>query len=113
MQLLKALNMKEKNNMLKIEDFYVIKDSDFDKFFWQEIKEEKKNDLSIVDVIFNDPATIVKWSDGTKTIVKAQNEKFDKEKGLAMAIVKKITGNKSNFNEIFKAWCVDDERNDV
>lgn len=59
----------------------------------------------IVDVIFNEPATIVFWSDGTKTVVKAQNgEKFDKEKGLAMAIIKKSLGNKgSYFNEI-KKW---------
>lgn len=59
----------------------------------------------IVDVIFNEPATIVFWSDGTKTVVKTQNgEKFDKEKGLAMAIIKKSLGNKgSYFNEI-KKW---------
>lgn len=59
----------------------------------------------IVNVIFNEPATIVFWSDGTKTVVKAQNgEKFDKEKGLAMAIIKKSLGNKgSYFNEI-KKW---------
>lgn len=41
-------------------------------------------------VIFNDPATIVIWSDDTKTIVKAAKEQFDPEKGLAMAIVKKL-----------------------
>lgn len=37
-------------------------------------------------VIFHDPATIVFWRDGTKTVVKAHNEKFDKEKGLLAAI---------------------------
>ena len=37
---------------------------------------------SIDKVIFNDPATIVFWKDGTKTVVKATNEKFDREKGL-------------------------------
>ena len=31
----------------------------------------------IENVIFNDPATIVFWDDGTKTVVKAQNEPFD------------------------------------
>jgi len=41
----------------------------------------------IEKVIFNDPATIVFWKDGTKTIVKCQEgAKFDPEKGLAMAI---------------------------
>lgn len=41
----------------------------------------------IEKVIFNDPATIVFWKDGTKTIVKCQEGvAFDPEKGLAMAI---------------------------
>lgn len=54
-------------------------------------------------VIFNDPATIVFWKDGSKTVVKASNEPFDEEKGLAMAIVKKVYGNKGNyFNQIKK-----------
>ena len=58
-------------------------------------------------VIFNDPATIVMWEDGTKTVVKANNEPFDKEKGLAMAICKKVYGNKGNFNNVFKQYCGD------
>lgn len=41
----------------------------------------------IKKVIFNDPATIVFWKDGTKTVVKRQEgAEFDPEKGLAMAI---------------------------
>lgn len=60
----------------------------------------------IKKVIFNNPATIVLWEDGTKTVVKRQKgERWDKEKGLAMAIVKKISGNKGNYNDIFKKWC--------
>lgn len=59
----------------------------------------------IKNVIFNDPATIVFWSDGTKTVVKCgDGDIFDPEKGLAMAIAKKALGNKGNyFNEI-KHW---------
>ena len=54
----------------------------------------------IEKVIFNDPATIVFWRDGSKTIVKAQtNETFDQEKGLAMAIAKKALGNEGNYYE--------------
>lgn len=64
--------------------------------------------VKIKQVIFNDPATIVFWNDGTKTVVKAHNEKFDKEKGLAMAICKKAFGNKGNFNEVFKQFCTDE-----
>lgn len=58
----------------------------------------------IVKVIFNDPATIIKWADGTKTVVKAENEVFDPEKGLAMAIAKKALGNQGNYYEVFKKW---------
>lgn len=61
-------------------------------------------------VIFNDPATIVLWSDGTKTVVKAENEAFDKEKGLSMAISKKALGNKGNYFEEFKKWINYDEK---
>lgn len=58
----------------------------------------------IKDVIFNDPATIVFWNDGTKTIVKANGETFDPEKGLAMVISKKFLGNQGNYFEVFKKW---------
>ena len=46
--------------------------------------------LDIKRVIFNPPATIVFWTDGTKTVVKTHNEPFDQEKGIAMALVKKL-----------------------
>lgn len=62
--------------------------------------------LGIRKVIFNDPATIVYWIDGSKTVVKCQEgDTYDKEKGLAMAISKKVLGNKGNFNNIFKHYC--------
>lgn len=61
--------------------------------------------LEITKVIFNKPATIVIWSDGFKTIVKAQKgDKFDPEKGLAMAIAKRMLGNTGSFNNEFKKW---------
>lgn len=56
-------------------------------------------------VIFNDPATIILWDDGTKTVVKAHDEPFDKEKGLAMAIAKKALGNRGRYFEVFKEYC--------
>ena len=59
-------------------------------------------------VIFNDPATIVLWSDDTKTVVKAENETFDPEKGLAMAIAKKALGNKGNYYNELKKYLGDD-----
>lgn len=64
-----------------------------------------KTGLEIINVIFNDPATIVFWNDGTKTVVKANGEPFDEEKGLAMAFAKKALGNKGNYNNVFRKWC--------
>lgn len=64
----------------------------------------KSSNWGIKKVIFNDPATIVIWNDGSKTVVKASNEPFDPEKGLAMAIAKKALGNKGNYYEIFKKY---------
>lgn len=58
----------------------------------------------IKSVIYSGPATIVFWEDGTKTVVKCKNEKFDPEKGLAMAFSKKMLGNKGNYYNIFKKW---------
>ena len=66
-------------------------------------------------MIFSGPCTIVQWSDGDKTIVRCENEDFDKEKGLSMAIVKKLFGtnkSKSNYNDIFKKWIPEEDKDD-
>ena len=61
--------------------------------------------LTIKDVIFNPPATIVFWMDGTKTVVKDQGEVFyDPEKGMAMAVAKKAFGNQGNYYNQFKKY---------
>ena len=76
-------------------------------------KEKEKKDMpvdrnrvyipSIKKVIFNNPATIVIWNDGTKTTVKcSERDEYSEEVGLAMCISKKALGNKGNFNEVFK-----------
>jgi hypothetical protein len=71
---------------------------------------EGENDMrlrvpEIKKVIFNKPAVIVLWKDGTKTIVKAQGKsRYDKEKGLAMAIAKKALGNEGNYYNEFRKW---------
>lgn len=65
----------------------------------------KSPEPSIKKVIFNDPATVVMWSDGTKTVVKCQpGDTYSKETGLALCIAKKYLGNKGDFNEVFKKW---------
>lgn len=63
--------------------------------------------LSITNVIFNPPATIVFWSDKTKTVVKCdyEFEPYDPEKGIAMAISRKMLGNnKREYYNTFKHW---------
>lgn len=68
---------------------------------------------SITNVIFNNPATIVFWSDGTKTVVKCnERDEFDPEKGLAMAICKKHFGG-GFYNDIFKKWIPKEETPDI
>lgn len=59
----------------------------------------------IKKVLFSAPATIVFWDDNTKTVVKcSENDDFDWEKGLAMAISKKFFGNEGNYYNNFKQW---------
>lgn len=66
--------------------------------------EGRKYKPQIERVIFNDPATIVFWKDGTKTVVKcAEGDIYTKEAGLAMAICKKIFGDRY-FKDEFKKW---------
>jgi hypothetical protein len=65
--------------------------------------------IGIKKVIFNDPATIILWEDGTKTVVKADNEPYDPEKGMAMAIAKKALGNKGNYFNTFSKWLPKEE----
>lgn len=52
------------------------------------------NGLKVVKVIYNKPATIVFWNDGTKTVVVCdKKDKYDPEKGFFIACTKKLFGN--------------------
>ena len=67
---------------------------------------------SNIDRVWFNPVkgtTVVRWIDGSKTMVRCQKgDTFDKEKGLALCYMKKTLGNKGNFNEILKKWCYDE-----
>ena len=87
---------------------------------------EKVGKYGIKRVVFNNPATIVFWDDGTKTVVYCQDnvkkvkktvdgvetevlkpqkaDTYSAEVGLAMALVKKHYGNGSNYNNIFRKF---------
>lgn len=68
-----------------------------------ELYSRRKHEIK--KVIFNEPATIVFWADGTKTVVKcSKDDEFDPEKGLAMAIAKKFFGNENGYSKNIKKW---------
>ena len=68
--------------------------------------------LNIKKVVFNNPATVVFWDDGTKTVVKCENEGYDPEKGLAMAIAKKALGNQGNYYNQIRKWLPEKDKED-
>lgn len=81
--------------------------NDYREFRDRILKERNKSiyDSMIQRVIFNPPATIVFWRDGSKTVVKCgENDIFDPEKGLAMAISKRAFGDNRDYYEVFAKW---------
>ena len=89
-----------------VPDEYIDKEVRYDKMF---IGGRNKH-LQIKNVVFNDPATIIFWNDGTKTVVKCENEPFDPEKGMAMAVSKKfLAENQGNYYDIFKKYLPDSQ----
>ena len=90
------------------------------------LKQTATRSYGIKEVIFNNPATVVKWDDGTQTVVYCQDnyeevvktvngkkvkvrkpkksDGFNPEIGLAMAIVKKHFGNRGNYNNVFHKY---------
>ena len=53
-------------------------------------------------VIFNEPATIVMWKDGTKTVVKCHpDDCYDPEKGFLLCCAKKLLGG-GKYNDVMR-----------
>lgn len=75
-------------------DYY---DEDEDEFFW--------GIPQIKDIIFNPPATVVLWEDGTKTVVKcSENDKFDRYAGFSAAVMKKLFGSTMYAADIMESY---------
>ena len=52
-------------------------------------------------VVYNNPATIIFWSDGTKTVVKCMDgEPFEKYAGFCAALAKKVFGSTSKAKKV-------------
>lgn len=77
----------------------------------EELEAEEQYDyLAYERIIFNDPATIVIWADGTRTVVKAcKEDKFDKGVGLKTALLQRVFG-KDIDKEINKIVDEDNKR---
>lgn len=88
---------------------YVFTDEEYSKI----VETEHNIRGRIKNVKFNPPATIVFWTDNTKTVVKCEGEDYDPEKGLAMCICKKVLGNKGNYYEVVKKWLPKEDDSDV
>ena len=99
---------------------------DTDIISWYPIHQYCMNDVNCINeiysrrkheikkVIFNGPATVVYWGDGTKTVVKcSKDDEFDPEKGLAMAIAKKFFGNENGYSKNIKKWTDEYEKTNI
>ncbi len=66
------------------------------------VREDTMSKLPNIErLIFNNPATIIYWDDGTKTVVKYQpGDTFNVETGMAMAMLKRFMGNDNTFNRV-------------
>lgn len=61
-------------------------------------------EIYIKKVIYSDPATIVFWSDDTKTVCKCKYpDTYSKEIGFSLCILKKIYG-ATAFKKLLKDW---------
>lgn len=67
------------------------------------------NRLAIDRVIYDGPATVVFWKDGTKTVVKCHGDDvFSERVGLLMCIAKKAYGGNGAFNDVLAEHSADD-----
>jgi hypothetical protein len=77
------------------------------------IKHRKKNPTDfkplyipeLEDVWFYEPATIVWFSDGTKSVaICGYDDTYDRETGVAICLCKRMLGNKE-YRELMDEWC--------
>ena len=66
-------------------------------------KKQMVDTVYIKEVIYNNPVTIVFWSDGTKTKSKAPSKKeYDRADGFIYCIIKKLSCN--SLDKLFEEW---------
>lgn len=58
-------------------------------------------EISVKQIIYSGPKTIIIWSDGSKTIVScSKNDVYDRYAGFCAAVTKKIFGSNSNIKKV-------------
>ena len=110
----KKTNMKYAGGKFTIGDYIIgyCKDFECDDYgdivVYPDVKE-----IYIERVMYNNPATIVFWNDGSKTVSKcAPGDNYSTEIGLAMCILKKLAGT-NNLTNTFKNWVSPDPHSEV
>lgn len=85
---------------------YISKDQ-FDRMVGTEMRRTLNTIFANVRIIYNDPATIVFWGDGTKTIVKrAKGEKYNEYNAFCSALAKRIYITNSAITRMVKSGYV-------
>ena len=65
---------------------------------------------AVKKIIYNPPATIVFWEDGSKTVVKySQYDEYNLYFGFLAALAKKVYGNPSRVRKIVDKWAPEDK----
>lgn len=68
------------------------------------------NLIAIKEVKYNNPVTVVFWSDGTKTTSKCQKgDIYSKETGLTICVLKKLKNN-NWFQKLINDWVPTDDK---
>ena len=71
---------------------------------------------AVKKIIYNPPATIVFWEDGSKTVVKcSKDDEYSPYYGFLAALAKKVYGNPSRVRKIVDKWAPKEEEplNDI
>jgi len=65
--------------------------------------DESRMEFIPTQIIYNPPATICVFPDGTKVIARVHDEEFSEEFGVMACIIKKIFGTRSAFKRLVAA----------